>query len=224
MDSPDCPGCLARDGIIAALQQRMAEHEQHVGLLQRRVEQLEARLKINSSNSSTPPPADPPSVPRPPSKPPSGRKPGGQPGHAAHRRALLAAGRVSHWVHHRPGECEHCHAPLPQNGSADDPSPTRHQVIDLPPQMAEVTEHQGHACTCPNCGPMTRAAIPAEVLAHGFGPRLTAFIAFLSGRCHDSKRTIEEVVETLLDVPIALGSIPNAEQQMAAPGGAGPSL
>jgi len=106
--------------------------------------------------------------------------------------------------------------PLPRAGSADAREPVRHQVIDLQVQPAEVTEHQGHACTCPNCGHMTRAAIPAEVLAHGFGPRLTAFIAFLSGRCHDSKRTIEEVIETLLDVPIALGSVSNTERQMAA--------
>jgi transposase len=45
---------------------------------------------------------------------------------------------------------------------------------------------------------------------------LTAAIAFLSGRCHGSKRIIEEILETLLGVPISLGSVSNAEAEVAA--------
>jgi transposase len=53
-------------------------------------------------------------------------------------------------------------------------------------------------------------------LAHAFGPNLTAVIAYLSGRCHASKRIIEEMVQTLLGVPISLGSVSKAEQEVAA--------
>jgi hypothetical protein len=44
-----------------------------------------------------------------------------------------------------------------------------------------VTEFQGHARTCPGCGHVTREAIPAEIRAHAFGPRLAAALSYLSG-------------------------------------------
>lgn len=48
------------------------------------------------------------------------------------------------------------------------------------------------------------------------GPRLTATIAYLSGSLHVSKRGIEEFVETVCQVPIALGTVSNLEQEMSA--------
>jgi len=222
MSETDCPGCRARDVIIAELraciaelQRRPGEQDQRLQQQEQRIRELEARLKINSSNSSMPPSANPPSAPQPPSRPPTGRKPGGQPGHPGHCRPVLPAERVTDWVHYVPTVCQNCHASLPPQSCLDAPEPIRHQVIDLPAVLASVTEHPGHAGICPHGGQVTWGAIPPEVLAHGFGPRLTAAIAFLSGRCHDSKRTIEEVVETLLEVPISLGSISKAEQEMA---------
>jgi transposase len=89
-------------------------------------------------------------------------------------------------------------------------------VAELPEALAVITEHQAHGRQCERCGHVTWASIPAQVLAHGFGPKLTAAIAFLSGRCHDSKRVIEEILATLLGVPISLGSVSNAETEVAA--------
>ena len=89
-------------------------------------------------------------------------------------------------------------------------------MAELPEVPAVVTEHQGHARTCPDCGHVTWATIPPEVLAHGFGPNLTATLTFLSGCCHDSKRTVEEIAETVFGVPFSLGSVANAEQEIAA--------
>jgi hypothetical protein len=89
-------------------------------------------------------------------------------------------------------------------------------VAELPEVLAVVTEHQGHARTCPCCGHVTRGTIPAAVLAHAFGPNLTATLAFLSGCCHDGKRTVEEIAETVFGVPLSLGSVANAEQEIAA--------
>jgi transposase len=208
MDEPQCPGCRERDAIIARLEAR-------IEALERRIRDLEARLNTNSTNSSLPPSANPPSAPKPPSKPPTGRKPGGQPGHPGHGRTRLPPERVNQVVRYLPSRCEKCHAPLPQEPSSADPEPLWHQVAELPEKLAEVTEHQGHGRRCV-CGHVTWAKIPADVLAHGFGPNLTAAIAFLSGRCHDSKRTIEEVVQTIFGVPLSLGSISNAEQEVCA--------
>ena len=45
---------------------------------------------------------------------------------------------------------------------------------------------------------------------------MTATLSFLSSVLHASRRGIEEFVETVLNVPIALGTISNLEQEMSA--------
>jgi transposase len=197
-----CPGCRQRDARIAALEQRVAE--------------LEARLGQNASNSSLPPSANPPAAPKPVTKEPTGRKPGGQPGHAPCQRVRLPAERLAAVVPYVPTTCNRCQADLPAAPGPDDPAPTWHQVAELPPLAAEVTEHQGHFRTCPGCGALNHAPIPADVRAHTLGPRLTAVMAYVSGARHDSKRGVEEVVATVFGVPVALGTVAAVEQEVSA--------
>ena len=202
MDASTCPGCCERDARIAELERRVTE--------------LEARLGTNSSNSSLPPSANPPHAPKPAPKKKSKRRPGGQPGHPPHLRQLLPPERVKHVVPLVPTRCECCAAALPAQPSPGDPEPTRFQAIELPPVVAEVTEYQGHARTCPGCGHLTRAAIPAEVRAHSVGPRLTGTLSYFSG-CHGlSKRGVEEIADAVFDAPIALGTVSNLEQEVSA--------
>ncbi len=52
--------------------------------------------------------------------------------------------------------------------------------------------------------------------AHSVGPHLTAAIVYFAGSHGMSKRGIEETVETLFGVPIALGTIANLEQEASA--------
>jgi hypothetical protein len=47
-------------------------------------------------------------------------------------------------------------------------------VIDLPRLTAVVTASQDHARTCPGCGHVTRAEIPAAIRQHSVGERLAA--------------------------------------------------
>src|SRR5262245_6455847 len=56
-------------------------HREQLAALESRVNDLEARLKLNSTNSSKPPSSDPIGLKRKPPAPPSGRKRGGQAGH-----------------------------------------------------------------------------------------------------------------------------------------------
>src|SRR5689334_2529984 len=116
MSEPVCPGCVERDGIIAALLRRVQELEQ-------RVQELERRLGQNASNSSLPPSANPPSAPPAVVKRPTGRKSGGQPGHKGHHRLRLPPERVGHVIPLVPSRCEACRAPLSQEPSAADPEP-----------------------------------------------------------------------------------------------------
>lgn len=209
MGVPDCPGCCARDTRIAELEAQLAE-------VQRRLAELEARLRTNSTNSSLPPSANPLDAPKPPKKKKSRRQPGGQPGHSPRLKQLLPPERVGNTVAFVPPHCSRCQTPLPQEASPDDPAPTRFQTIELPPLVAQVTEYQGQARTCPDCGAVTHQPIPRELLTHGVGPRLTATRSYRTG-CHGvSKRGVEEIAAVVFDAPVALGTVANREQEVSA--------
>lgn len=204
---PNCPKC-------AKLQKRVEELEALVLRLEAKIDELTARLNQNSSNSSKPPSSDAPWR-KPPAKESTGRKPGGQPGHPGHSRVRLPPERLKKVVKFVPKVCEDCQAPLPKEPGPSDPPPTWHQVAELPPILAEITEYQGHARTCPCCGHRTRAEIPPDIQAHTVGPNLAATLSYLSGRCHDSKRNVQEIAETVFGVPLSLGTVAKLEQEMS---------
>jgi len=208
MSKLSCPGCVQRDALIATLRQRIAD-------LEGQVHDLQQRLGVNASNSSIPPSANPPSAPPPVVKRPSGRKTGGQPGHPGRQRVRLPPERVQHVIALIPSHCECCHAPLPQQPSPADPEPVWHQFAELPKVQAVVTEFQGHARTCPDCGHVTRESIPAEIRAHAFGPRLAASLSYLSGSHYVSQRGLEDVADVIFGVPLSLGSVTALQEQMS---------
>ena len=203
MDVPECPGCRA-------LQARLAEAEARVLALEGQVRDLLDKLK---------PPQPPRTItPQPPApdKKPTGKKPGGQPGHAPRMKTLLPVERVTNVVTYIPKHCGKCAKPLHAVAGANDPEPKRHQVAELPKVAAEITEHQGHARTCSCCGEVTWGAIPAAVRAHSVGPELTGLMGYFAGVHGVSKRGIEEIVEQVFEVPIALGTIANLERELSA--------
>ena len=159
-------------------------------------------------NSSKPPSSDGPGVKKAKAKR-TGSKRGGQPGHeGAERRAVP----VDDVVNYRPKRCRRCAHRL----VGDDADPKRFQVVELPEIRPHVTEHRAHALTCPECRTVTRAPLPTDVLQHGFGPRLSAFVAYLTGRCRLSKRQVVELCEDALGTPISLGAVCAIEQDVSA--------
>ena len=200
-----CSQCAQFAKLVVDLQAQLAA-------LQAKVRELEARLNTHSGNSSLPPSANPPGAPKAPPKPPTGRKPGGQPGHPGHSRLRLPPERLKEVVHHFPPTCGECRAHLPEMAGSNDPKPRWAQVAELPPMAAEITEHQAHGRTCA-CGHVTWGRIPGDVVAHGFGPRLSAAVVYLSGRCRGSKRLVAEIVWSLFDAPISVGTICNLEAE-----------
>jgi len=65
-----------------------------------------------------------------------------------------------------------------------------HQHIELPEIKRDVTHYILQKCDCPNCGMTVKAKLPANKTT-GYGPRLTALGAELSGikamSCNDVK-------------------------------------
>jgi transposase len=209
MDEPHCPGCRERDARIAELEAQVAD-------LLKRIGELEARLGRNASNSSIPPSANPLDAAKPVKKKKSKRQRGGQPDHPPHLKQVLPPERVTRTKQFVPDTCTRCHGPLPAEAGPSDPEPKRFQTIELPPIVVNVTEYQAQARTCPSCGEVTHAIIPAEIRAHSVGPRLTATLSYFTG-CHGiSKRGVEEIADAVFGAPIALGTVANLEQEVSA--------
>jgi len=187
-----------------------------IATLEAQVKELLLQLQRNSSNSSTPPSANPFDAPKPVPKAPTGRRRGGQNGHRGHHRHRLPASRVDKIVAYVPQICTACQTPLSAEPGPNDPEPGWHQVAELPVLAAVVTEYQAHSRTCPECGLINHAAIPAEVRTHVIGPRLAAIMSYLSGRFHLSKRSVKEFVESAFNVPVSLGTVAALEQQTSA--------
>lgn len=176
-----------------------------IAKLQQRVEELEARLRKDSSNSSQPPSSDPPWKPPAERRGRGKRKRGGQPGHSGNHRELVAPDLV---VPVRPTTCSGCGEGL----TGEDPEPFRHQVAEVPRAVAQVTEYQMHTLRCGCCGVDTPASWPEGVPRGAFGPRLQAIVAVCSGAYRLSKRNIEALARDFFGVSISLGSISNLEQ------------
>src|SRR5258708_21083058 len=105
-------------GIMALVQ----SYEERIAGLENRLNDLENRLKLNSTNSSKPPSSDPIGLKRKPPAPPSGKKRGGQPGHHKTHRALVPPEKIRETTHCKPTACRRCGHEL----SGDDPEPLIH--------------------------------------------------------------------------------------------------
>jgi transposase len=198
--NPDCPGCQA-------LLKRVER-------LERELRELRALLDRNSSNSSKPPSSDSPSQRTDrPSRPSSGKRPGGQPGHDVHHRELLPAEQVTRRERRDPRHCRRCSASL---ALAEELEPLHHQVVEIPRITPDVTEYVLGRRRCRICNTLTTARLPRGV-PHGMcGPRLSALIVLLTGVYHVSRRNAAALLDDVLGVKLALGSVSNVEKKMAA--------
>jgi transposase len=115
--------------------------------------------------------------------------------------------KESHAV--KPDVCCRCEHAL----VGEDPEPYRHQVTEIPPVVAEVTEYRLHTLTCSECGAETRAKLPTGVPQGAFGPRLQSMVSLLSGRYHLSKRDTVDVMIDFFQADVSLGSVPALEQR-----------
>ena len=175
-------------------------------------QRLREQLGQTSRNSHRSPSSDPPTAPKR-EKTPTGRQAGGQAGHADTNRPLVGEDRVTEIVSLRPARCRQCGAAL---SAAAATAPRRHQLWDLPPITATVTEYRLHTLLCPQCGTATAAELPPGVPTGAYSPRVAAVAATFTGQYHLSKRAAAEVLETLCGLPISAGSISTLEATVSA--------
>lgn len=198
--------------LVYTLITAVEELQQLVPQLQKRINELEEHVGKNSRNSSKPPSSDPPHVKKAPAKEKSKRKQGGQTGHKGHGRSLKPATEVDRFVVSKPTCCEVCGTLL----LGEDPQPQRHQVCELPPIKPEIIEYQMHTLSCLHCGHQTTADPPLAMPPGSFGPRVQAITGLLVGRYTLSRRDGREMLATLFQVEMGLGTVSNQETQVSA--------
>ncbi len=203
-----------RDKHIADRERQIVDAEKQIADLER---QLAGRRK-NSTNSSKPPSSDGLAGEQRPRgrKHKSKRKPGGQPGHPGHHRRLVPASEVSAIEVLLPKQCGHCGGNLPQKPSKVPIAgePRRHQVTEVPPVKAHITEYQFPNVVCGHCGKATCAPLPREIRGD-FGPQLTALIAYWTVVCRLPRRLVEAMLADVLGIEISLGSTQKAWEEVS---------
>ena len=119
-----------------------------IAALLERVAFLEEKLKVDSRTSSKPPSGDAPGTPPRKARKKSGRRLGGQVGHKGSFRVMLPPDEVGRHVRCAlPEACPDCGAPV----WPDEGKPIRHQVFELPPLQADVTEYVRERGACTGC-------------------------------------------------------------------------
>jgi transposase len=201
---------IERDRKLTEAEKQISEAEKQIADLERK---LALRLQ-NSVTSSKPPSSDGLAGEqrlRGSRRKKNRRKPGGQPGHRGHWRGLTPLSRVDQVIEVFPSKCRHCDIRLSRR-MATQGDARRHQVTELPPIEAHITEYQCHCVVCPECGKVTQAELPREAQGQ-FGPQLTALIAYLTVVCRMPRRVVRELLEQVLAIPLSLGSIQNSWEE-----------
>jgi transposase len=195
----------------AALLTAWKAMEDRIAVLEATVRDLQARLQLNSTNSSKPPSSDPIGLKRKPPSPPSARKRGGQPGHRKAFRALVPPEKLRSSHDCKPSACRRCGHAL----HGEDPNPLIHQIAELPQIEPMVDEYRLHRLSCPECGEATCGTLPEGVPTVSFGPYLQATLATLAGAYRLSKRQIQQLASDLFGLSISTGMISKLERHSA---------
>jgi transposase len=185
--------------------------EDRIAALEAQVRDLQARLQLNSTNSSKPPSSDPIGLKRKPPSPPSKRKRGGQPGHRKAFRALVPPEKLRSSRDCKPSACRRCGHAL----AGEDLRPLIHQVVELTKIEPIVDEYRLHRLACPDCGETTCGTRPEGVPTVRFGPYLQATLATLAGAYRLSKRQIQQLAGDLFGRSISVGMISKLERNSA---------
>lgn len=204
MEDASCPHCRELLVIIDGLRAEIAELRRVNAILQKRVEELEMRLGMNSRNSSKPPSSDGMNKPKPQSlREKSGRNPGGQDGHKG--KALEMKKNPDKVIVHGAECCEECGGSL---RGAPIVGIERRQVFDLPPVSLEVVEHRAEQKECPACGCMNTAAFPDGVNAPvQYGQTVRSMAVYLQQHQFLPYERAGELMQDLFGVSICTGTL-----------------
>jgi transposase len=182
---------------VDTLQELTVAAQARVKALAARVEVLEAKLNKNSSNSNKSPSSDSPfAVKDTQTKPAQATKKERK--RRCIRQQLLPPTEIQK---HLP---EHCSCGCTEYDGLK--SYYTHQIIELPEIVLSVLHVILYEGRCPGCGKTGKARIPFAVRT-GFGPRLSAMIVELTGAHGDSRRAVQDFLQSVFSLRISQGAI-----------------
>lgn len=198
-----------RNAIIAAQAAEIQE-------LKALVEELRARLGMNSLNSSLAPSRDDAEARE--------KRRAKAAEHARRRkkearrknrskRSLLPPEMVTSSEEHRPRACDCGHRFRLRDLLTE---PERIQKLDLPELRPLVHEIRLFSAHCPCCDEVTSAPRPPAADTTKVGPGLRALMVLLLGRFHLSRRDVVEFLADVLSVDVSLGLLSKIESQVTA--------
>lgn len=190
--------------LVIQLMDQIAQQQQIICALRAEIDQLKARLHMDSHNSSKPPSSDglhkKPAFPRN-----RGGKPGGQKGHQG--STLEMVHRPDHVVLCKADRCT-CGQDLSQQQVS---IMARRQVFDLPDPRLEITEYQAGQIICPACGRLHRGEFPRGINAPTqYGPRVKALSCMLNGEYKMPFKKIQALFEDLYGYPVNVSTVTGA--------------
>jgi transposase len=192
-----------KDELIVRLWAQLLKQEERIG-------QLEARLKLNSRNSSKPPSSDGLAKPAPKSLRLKGQRPvGGQKGHEGN--TLRQSARIDEIIEHQSAPaCPACRGEWSAHEVID-----RRQVFELPVLRAQVTEHRLMRSTC-RCGAVHEGRWPEGVNAPAqYGERAKALVVHLNQHQLVPLQRTCELMRDVFGLPLSQASAQAFAQQAA---------
>jgi transposase len=181
--------------------------------LKRRIEELEARLKMNSRNSSKPPSSDGYSKPSPKSqRTKSDRKSGGQPGHPGNTLKRVETPDKIETIALQ--QCPHTGVEL---NKCDVVDTILRQVFDLPEQKLEVTEYRALVYQVAGSGAKIHGEFPPGVSApQQYGFRFQAWLLYLVDYQLVPLRRVRRMCEDLFGYSVSEKTIASARERCEA--------
>jgi transposase len=189
--------------LVEEMAQQIEEQEKKLTEVLTVQEQLLEKINQTSKNSSLPPSSDSPGVEKKQTVKKSSKKRGGQPGHKGNSRELYPIEDCREIIEHHPPYCLSCGEAL----SGSDINPYRHQIVEIPPISPIVVEHRLHQLTCSACGTKTRATLPEDVNPTGYGVRVVALVALLSGVYRHSHSMVQSAMQEVFGISMSLGTV-----------------
>ena len=176
-----------------------------VALQEIRIKELEAKLNMNSKNSSKPPSTDN-KLKKDKKKPTSpNNKRGAQKGHKGN--TLKMSNTPDKIEHLTPTECYCCGKSLKKCESLKS---EKRQLFDLSKIQMYITEYQAHTKECPYCHTLNKAIFPQNIKSSTqYGDRLKSFVSYLNAYQMLPYERIAELIEDLSSHKISTGIIYN---------------
>lgn len=182
-----------------------------VSRLEEEVIELNAKIQINSTNSSKAPSSDMTKKKRNNSRKPSDKKRGGQAGHTGSTMLFceFPDDTKIHFI-------KNCQCGYLFNGSESIVKEEKRQVVDIPEPKVQVTEHKVITYLCPVCGKVHSAEFPEGVNAPiQYGNNLKTYVVYLMNyQLLPYKRTAD-LFANLHNLPISEGTLAKINSEFA---------